>query len=829
MLKISFSCPLENGLHARPASALEQRVSEFRSAIYIVNLRNQRQADARSVLAMIGTDILYQDDCELLIEGEDEALAHQVLSRFISEEFAGCDEPVVSAGDQSARPLPVYLAQTRAETLRGNGVSLGMAQGIAMHLGGVDLLGLAEQEEATPAEIRRQHIADALHQVRTQLNDERRQAKGEAATVLEAHSKLLGDALMENALLAERPARNALEALAQALDELSAPLRESHSTYLQQRVLDLQDLGLRLAAHLTTQPLMPQTVLHQDTIVVSPVPLTPGQFLALRGPHLKGVVMGAGGETSHTVILARSFGIPLLSVEAREVASIRGAEPLLLDARYGVVVLSPDQQAERWYQLEAVKQQRLEQRLAPLKQQPGRTQDGEHVAVLANIALAAEADAVFDSGAEGIGLFRTEMLFCERSAPPDEEEQYQAYRHVLEQAKGRKVVIRTLDIGGDKPCDYLAMPEEENPFLGWRGIRLYPAFMDIFHSQLRALLRASASGPLHIMAPMVTTLDEIKWLRAQVEDTQARLNEEGITTGSWSLGIMAEVPSVLFLLDKAAPFIDFVSIGSNDLAQYFLACDRGNAQVGHLYNYFDPSFLRLLQEMTVQASRAGVEISLCGEMGGDPAALPLLLGAGLRQISMSASRIAAVKARLASLSLTGSDQALRQAVLCDSARDVADLVQEQAAEVSKPVFDPALILLDSPIATKAEAIKVLTDNLEVEQRTLSGPEVETAIWQREEIFSTALGFAIALPHCKSAAVANSSVSVLRLAEPLAWNDEVDVSLVIMLTVSEREKGDHMKIFSRLARKLMHADFRDQLMSSGSPQDIASLLTLEMAG
>jgi len=539
--------------------------------------------------------------------------------------------------------------------------------------------------------------------------------------------------------------------------------------------------------------------------------------------------MGAGGETSHTVILARSFGIPLLSVESREVARIRSAEALLLDSRYGVVVLSPDSQAHRWYQLEEVKHRRLEQRLAPLKQHPGRTQDGEPVAVLANIALAAEADAVFDSGAEGIGLFRTEMLFCERSAPPDEEEQYQAYRHVLDQAKGRKVVIRTLDIGGDKPCDYLAMPGEENPFLGWRGIRLYPAFIDIFRSQLRALLRASASGPLHIMAPMVTTLDEIKWLRDQVQHTQSQLDEEGVATGRWSLGIMAEVPSVLFLLDKAAPFIDFVSIGSNDLAQYFLACDRGNAQVSHLYNYFDPSFLRLLQEMTAQASRAGIEISLCGEMGGCPAALPLLLGVGLRQISMSASRIAPVKARLTTLSLATGEQTLRQAVLCDSAHEVTQLLQQPVSDISQPVFDPALILLDSPIATKAEAIKVLTDNLEVEQRTLSGPEVETAIWQREEIFSTALGFAIALPHCKSSAVANSSVSVLRLTEPLAWNDEVDVSLVIMLTVSEREKGDHMKIFSRLARKLMHADFRQQLMSSEAPQDIADLLTLEMAG
>lgn len=829
MLKVHFTCPLENGLHARPASALEQRVSQFCSRVQIANRRNQHQADARSILAMIGADILYQDPCELIIEGEDEASAHQCLSRFITEELTGCDEPVEHDQNQGAQPLPVYLAQTMAGILRGKGVSVGMVQGYAIHLGVPDLHRLAGEEAEATSVTQRQALEAAWHQVHIQLNDELKHAHGESASVLQAHIKLLGDALLEKSLLAERPTRNALEALAQTLDELSAPLRESRSIYLQQRVLDLQDLGLRLAANLTSKPLMPKTVLQRDSIVISPVPITPGQFLALRGPHLKGVIMGAGGETSHTVILARSFGIPLLSVDAAQTGRIRSDESLLLDTRYGVVVMSPDEQAQRWYQLEQAKQQRLEQRLQPLTRRPGRTQDGEHVTVLANITLAAEAESAFAAGAEGIGLFRTEMLFCERSAPPDEEEQYQAYRHVLEQAKGRKVVIRTLDIGGDKPCGYMEMPQEENPFLGWRGIRLYPAFMDIVRSQMRALLRASAAGPLHIMAPMVTTLEEVKWLREQFQKTEADLHEEGYPTGVWSLGIMAEVPSVLYLLTKAAAYIDFVSVGSNDLTQYFLACDRGNTQVRHLYNYFDPAFLQLLREMTAQANRAGIDISLCGEMGGDTVALPLLLGMGLRHISMSVSRIAPLKARLATSTLAACEEVLCQALECESAQAVAEQLQSQVADTSKPVFDPALILLNYTVVSKAEAIKVITDNLEIEQRTLSGAEVETAIWQREEIFSTALGFAIALPHCKSSAVTSSSVSVMRLTEPLAWSDDVDVSLVIMLTVSEQEKGDHMKIFSRLARKLMHADFRQQLMDSKAPQNVAELLEQEMAG
>lgn len=829
MLKIHFICPLPNGLHARPASALEQRVNAFCAHVQIVNLRNERQADARSVLAMIGTDILYQDPCELVITGDDEAAAFQALQQFITQEFASCDESMPPSQNEIDTPLPVFLAQTTAETLRGNGVSGGLALGVAMYSGTPDLYQLAERAVATTSQVQRDALQAALHQVRMQLRDALHHAQGEAATVLQAHINLLEDDLFERALLSERPARNALAALAQALDELSAPLRESRSSYLQQRVLDIQDLGLRLATHLCEQPLMPETVLRQDTIVISPTPITPGQFLALRGPHLKGVVMGAGGETSHTVILARSFGIPLLSVEPAEITRIRSNEPLMLDTRYGVAVLAPDAQALRWYQLEEEKRQRQHLRLQPLLQRPGVTQDGESVAILANIALAAEAEAAFAAGAEGIGLFRTEMLFCERAAPPDEEEKYQAYRHVLQQAKGRKVVIRTLDIGGDKPCDYLNMPPEENPFLGWRGIRLYPAFNAVFSTQVRALLRASATGPLHIMAPMVTTLEEIKWLREQFQQTEAQLRDEGIATGIWSLGIMAEVPSVLYLLEKAAAYIDFVSIGSNDLTQYFLACDRGNPQVRHLYNYFDPSFLQLLSEMTTRAQRAGIAISLCGEMGGDPAALALLLGAGLRQLSMSVSRIAAVKAHLSSLTLACGEQKLAQALASDSAQAVMMALKQQVTVAAKPVVDPALILLDRPVADKAEVIKVLTDNLEVEQRVISGAEVESAIWQREAIFSTALGFAIALPHCKSAAVSHSSVSLMRLNKPLAWNDEVDVSLIIMLTVSEQEKGDHMKIFSRLARKLMHAEFRQQLLDRALPQDVAELLAQEIAG
>jgi phosphoenolpyruvate-protein phosphotransferase len=827
MLKIEFVCPLENGLHARPASEIEQRVNTFSSSITLVNTRNQRHADARSVLAIISADVLYGDPCTLLIEGDDEQDAHRTLGAFMDNEFAHCDAAFIQTETTAEQPMPVFLAETRSYTLRGYGVSAGMGRGIAVCMDTPDMRLIAQEEgDETVAEQKRK-LQHALETVIGDLTREQLQAKGEAAAVLEAHLKLLGDASFKEALLNQHGEPNALSALSGTIDHLSKPLRESRSTYLQQRVLDLKDLGLRLAEQLTSKPLFSLPTLQVDSIVISSSLITPGQFLTLNGPHLKGIVMSEGGETSHTVILARSLGIPLLCVNDAAAGSVNHGDSLLIDSRHGILIIDPDEQADLWFELELDKEQRIAQKLLPLLQKTGMTRDGEQIAVLANIALPEEADTVFSAGAEGIGLFRTEMLFCERTSPPDEEEQYQSYRYVLERANGKKVVIRTLDIGGDKPCDYLNIPHEENPFLGWRAIRLYPSFMAIFTSQVRALLRASATGPLHIMVPMISTLEEVKWFHHQFHQMEEQLNAEGVTTGKWDLGIMVEVPSTLYLLEKAAKYITFVSIGSNDLLQYFLACDRGNAKVSGLYNYRDPSFLCLLRDIIDRAHNAGLNISLCGEMGGDGAALPLLLGTGLRQISMSASRIRHTKMNIPLLDTSLCQKSLEQALACDNADDVKTVFSQHAEECPRPILDPALVMLDQSVSSKAEVIKRMADNLEIEQRVSSAFEVEQAIWQRESVFSTALGFSVALPHCKSSAVTNSSVSLMRLDQPIHWGEGVDVSLVIMLTVSETGRSDHMKIFSKLARKILHEEFRAGLMNIQHTDEIISMLNKDL--
>jgi len=829
MLTLDFTCSLPNGLHARPASELELRTLPYQASITLLNLSKDRQADAKSVLAMIGADITYGDQCQLQIQGADQDQAFQALNHFLQHEFADSDQPLVTPETQTTFSLPPFFQQHELRYLAGRGVSPGIGLGKALHIDSVDLASLALQAPEQSADQIHALLQNAWQTTLDHYQKSISQADSDSAQVLAAQHKLLADSAFHTALLDQPQARNSLQALVLAAKALSQPLLSSSSQYLRERVLDIEDICLRLANQLTEQPLSPSLHLQQDSIVVTQGLLTPGQFLQLRSPHLKGIVMGEGGETSHTVILARSFGVPLLCNVIDSASLTRSASSLLIDSRHGMLIADPDAHGLRWHQLEQQKQQRISARSAPLRQRQITTQDGQPLQIAANIAIALEAEGAFAQGADGIGLFRTEMLFCERQTPPDEEEQYQSYRQVVEQAAGKKVIIRTLDIGGDKPCDYLALPPEENPFLGYRAVRLYAQFLPIFQAQARALLRASAAGPLHIMIPMITTLDEVKWVHQQFQQLAQDLQSAGVTLGEWHLGIMVEVPAAFYLLDKLAPWIDFVSIGSNDLTQYFLACDRGNAQVRHLYNSQDPSLLAFMRDIIQRANANGLSVSLCGEMAADPLLQPLLVGMGLTQFSLSAAQIATSKERLASLQLQQCQTLLAQVLASESTEQVAALLQQQqAANAPLPMLATELVLLDQEIGSKAEAIKVLTDNLEVAQRVSSGQAAEQAIWQREAVFSTALGFAVALPHCKSSAVLHSSISLLRLKQPLRWGEDEQVSLVIMLTVNDQQQGDHMKIFSRLARKLMHSAFREQLQTSSDPQTLVTLLTNELA-
>ncbi len=385
----------------------------------------------------------------------------------------------------------------------------------------------------------------------------------------------------------------------------------------------------------------PDPVLTRPSVVFAES-LTPRQLLKIDRRHLKGLILGHVGPTSHTIILARSLRIPTLInvTNPTSPTTVRRGNQVIVDADGGFLLPHINAAAARYYQREERTQARWHAAMAPLSREPAVTRDGQKLEIGANASTADEVAAAVERGADGVGLLRTELLFLDRESPPTEEEQYEAYNAVVLAAAGRTVIIRTFDIGGDKPAPYLPMPEEDNPFLGVRGLRLYPDNAPLFTSQLRAILRAASNGPVKIMAPMVATPSEAAWFRQQVRAVEAQLASEGIC--GWKntpvpIGIMIEIPAAALVMDQLAIDVDFFCVGTIDLCQYFMAADRGNPHpaVTLLCNSRQPAFLRLLRTIADAARANNRWIGICGEMAGDPFNLPLMIGLNLDEISVA--------------------------------------------------------------------------------------------------------------------------------------------------------------------------------------------------
>jgi phosphoenolpyruvate-protein phosphotransferase len=377
-----------------------------------------------------------------------------------------------------------------------------------------------------------------------------------------------------------------------------------------------------------------------------------------------GFCTALGGPTAHTAILARSMGIPaVVGLGEALLAQVRTGMTVAIDGAAGALILDPD--AETMAVFEKQRQADLAARTAAFAgaQAEARTADGKHVEVVANLATAAEAEVALQAGAEGVGLLRTEFIFQERTEPPSEEEQYEIYRQVAQAMAGRPVVIRTLDIGGDKPAPYLQLPVEANPFLGWRAIRISLAMPAFFKVQLRAILRAAAHGQVLVMFPMIATVEEVVQAQALLAEAASELASLGIPhAASIPAGIMVEVPSAAMIADQLAPLVDFFSIGTNDLTQYTFAVDRGNARVASVGDPLHPAVLRQVARVIDAAHATGKWVGLCGELAGRPEGIPILLGLGLDEFSMSAASIPAAKALLARLNVSDAQQ-LAQRVL----------------------------------------------------------------------------------------------------------------------------------------------------------------------
>jgi phosphoenolpyruvate-protein phosphotransferase len=512
-----------------------------------------------------------------------------------------------------------------------------------------------------------QRVAQALAKANEQLagiyEKVRLEVGEEDAAIFLAHREMLKDPqLRQDVQKRIGEGASAEEASRLSFEMFAGMLRALKDPYLSARAADLEDVARRVMALLLGVQNADTPISGHPSIIVAE-DLSPSDTARLDRSMTLGFCTGGGGPSSHSAILARSMGIPCVVGLGAALNQIEGGASLILDGDHGTVMVDPDEETLARYKTMASELAARRAQMKQAAQVKAQTADGKPVEIVANIGSVEDADAALENGAEGVGLFRTEFLYLDRAQPPSEEEQYSIYRRVAEKMGQRPVVIRTMDFGGDKPVPYLDLPSELNPFLGCRGIRLALKWPDLFLTQVRAILRASPGHNLKMMFPMVSSPEEIDAAQGVVAQARKELDRDGIPYDrKLEVGIMVEVPSAAVLADTMGAQVDFFSIGTNDLTQYTLAADRGNALVANLSDALHPAVLRLIRQVVEGAHRHGRWVGLCGELGGDPAAIPVLIGLGLDELSMNAPSVPEAKRIVRQLKLAEA-QIIAQQVL----------------------------------------------------------------------------------------------------------------------------------------------------------------------
>lgn len=467
---------------------------------------------------------------------------------------------------------------------------------------------------------------------------------------------------------------NAATALTDVTTQFVTIFESMDNEYMKERAADIRDVSKRVLSHILGVEL-PNPSMIDESVVIVGNDLTPSDTAQLNKEFVQGFATNIGGRTSHSAIMSRSLEIPAIVGTKSITQEVKQGDMIIVDGLNGDVIVNPTEDELIAYQDKRERYFADKKELQKLRDADTVTVDGVHAELAANIGTPNDLPGVIENGAQGIGLYRTEFLYMGRDQMPTEEEQFEAYKEVLEAMDGKRVVVRTLDIGGDKELSYLNLPEEMNPFLGYRAIRLCLAQQDIFRPQLRALLRASVYGKLNIMFPMVATINEFREAKAILLEEKENLKNEGHDiSDDIELGIMVEIPATAALADVFAKEVDFFSIGTNDLIQYTLAADRMSERVSYLYQPYNPSILRLVKQVIEASHKEGKWTGMCGEMAGDETAIPLLLGLGLDEFSMSATSILKARRQINGLSKNEMAELANRAVDCATQEEVIELV-----------------------------------------------------------------------------------------------------------------------------------------------------------
>ncbi|HYE10474.1 MAG TPA: phosphoenolpyruvate--protein phosphotransferase [Patescibacteria group bacterium] len=485
------------------------------------------------------------------------------------------------------------------------------------------------------------------------LVQQSREAIGEdEAQIFEAHILILEDEELANLIKIQidNQKKNTEWAVHEAAEHFAVMLEGLEDAYLKERAHDIRDVAARLIRILSGADKQEIPVLEEPCIIVAR-DLMPGEMIHINKELVMGIITEAGAKTSHTAILAKAMGIPAIVGAEGILGKVKDHEIIVFDGEFGSIFICPEKNVLDQYKqkLESMNSQKKE--LEGFKDKASVTKDGIKVELFGNMASIAELPGLVENGAQGIGLFRTEFLYTTQASAPTEEEQFEIYKHTAEKLQGKTVIIRTLDIGGDKEIPYLGLDKEENPFLGCRGIRLCFDNIEIWKVQLRALLRASIYGDIKIMLPMISVMEEVRKAKEIICEVKAELKNGGIAYNEkLEIGIMIETPAAAVLADAMASEVDFFSIGTNDLIQYTLACDRMNPKISNLYSQFNPSVLRLIKHIIDTGHEYGIKVGMCGEAAGDARLIPLFVGMGLDEFSMNTSALLEAKRTVTQIS-----------------------------------------------------------------------------------------------------------------------------------------------------------------------------------